>query len=149
MSSRLFQLREQSGLFYTINGSLIAGADEQPGMFLVKTIVSLDRLAEAEKIIKQTIDQVADSITEQELEEAKRAVTNSLVNRFTSNRGTAAAFLLLDKYGFNSDFFDKRAEEINKISLADIKGAVKKVLNSKDLLTLRIGRSLDQKEKQA
>ena len=54
MSSRLFDLREQTGLFYTIRGSLIAGADEQPGMFQVRTIVSVDRLAEAEKAIKET-----------------------------------------------------------------------------------------------
>ncbi len=147
MSSRLFQLREQSGLFYTINGSLIAGADEQPGMFLVKTIVSLDRLAEAEKVIKQTIDSITDTITPHELDEAKRAITNSLVNRFASNRGTAAAFLLLDKYNFAPDFFDKRAEQINKITLDEIKHAVKKVLNSKELLTLRIGRV--EKEKTA
>ncbi len=55
MHSRLFKLREQSGLFYTIGGSLIAGADEQPGMILVQTIVSLDRLSEAEKEKRNTI----------------------------------------------------------------------------------------------
>jgi len=44
MSSRLFDLRERSGLFYTIAGSLISRAEHQPGMVFVKTIVSLDRL---------------------------------------------------------------------------------------------------------
>ena len=47
MSSRLFQLREQTGLFYTISGSLLARSGKQPGIALVKTIVSLDRLYQA------------------------------------------------------------------------------------------------------
>ena len=31
LNSRLFRLREQTGVFYTIHGSLMAKADEQPG----------------------------------------------------------------------------------------------------------------------
>ena len=31
MNSRLFALREQTGLFYTISGSLVINAKEQPG----------------------------------------------------------------------------------------------------------------------
>jgi len=33
MSSRLFRLRQQSGLFYVIDGSLIVGSDEEPQVF--------------------------------------------------------------------------------------------------------------------
>src|SRR5690606_25777317 len=55
MASRLFALREATGLFYGISGSLVAGANEERGMFKVKTIVSLDRLQEAIDVIKKTI----------------------------------------------------------------------------------------------
>lgn len=71
MSSRLFELREQSGLFYTISGSLLYGVDEQPGMIIVRTIVSKDRLKEAVQAIRNTIDTSIDSLTEEELIEAK------------------------------------------------------------------------------
>src|SRR4030095_12392726 len=77
MSSRLLDLRQQSGLFYTIVGSLTHGCDEQPGMFYVRTTVSLDRLAEAENAIKNAIDTALDSLTEQELDDAKRAIINT------------------------------------------------------------------------
>ncbi len=140
MSSRLFDLREETGLFYTIKGSLIAGIDEQPGMFLVSTIVSLDRLQEAEKAIKNTINTVVDTLTQEELEEAKRAVINSLVDNFASNSSIAGSFLFLDKYGFSADYFDKRAAQLNKVTLDDMKTAVKKLLNSDNLVTVRIGR---------
>ena len=45
MSSRLFQLREQSGLFYSIGGTLVAGAGEQPGMVLINTQVSTRKVS--------------------------------------------------------------------------------------------------------
>ncbi len=140
MSSRLFDLREETGLFYTIGGTLVAGIDEQPGMFLVSTIVSVDRLKEAEAAIKNTIDTVAETLTEQELEEAKRAVINSLVDNFAANSSIAGTFLFLDKYNFPADYFDKRAAQLNSVTLDDMKAAIKKLLKSDNMITVRVGR---------
>jgi len=140
MSSRLFDLREETGLFYTIRGSLISGADEQPGMLTVKTIVSLDRLEEAEKAIRNTMLTTVDTITEEEFEQAKLALINSLVNNFTSSARMAEAFLFLDKYQLPVDFFDKRAAQLEAILLDEVKEAAIKILNQNSLLTVRVGR---------
>lgn len=140
MASRLFQLREETGLFYTIRGSLLVGSDEQEGIFQVKTIVSLDRLQEAEKAIKQTINTVTDTITLEELMEAKRAVINTLVDNFSSNSGMAQTFLYLDRFNLPVNYFDTRAADLGKVTLADMQQAVKKVLGGDNLLTLRVGR---------
>jgi zinc protease len=140
MSSRLFDLREQTGLFYGIRGSLLVGIDEQPGMFQVRTTVSLDRLKEAEVAIKNSIDTVVDTLTAEELEEAKRAVVNTLIDTFASNSAMASSFLYLERFHLPADYFDKRATSLEKITLEDMKKAVKNILNSKNLLTLRVGR---------
>jgi len=140
LHSKLFQLREQSGLFYTINGTLISNTDEQPGMVLVKTIVSLDRLKEAEEAIKKTISNVVDTVTPAEFAEARHAVANSLMNNFESNGSIARSFLFLDRYNFPKDFFDKRAEQLKAVDLESMKAAVRKYLRTDKLLTLRIGR---------
>ena len=140
MSSRLFELRQQSGLFYTISGSLLANASEQPGMVLIKTIVSLDRLAEAESAIKKTIETVLDTLTENDLELARQAIINSLVNNFESNKNAALAFIFLEKYNMPSDYFDTRSVQLKKITLAQIKDAVKKVLQNDKLITVKVGR---------
>ncbi len=145
MSSRLFQLREQSGLFYVISGSLIAGADEQPGMFIVQTIVSLDRLAEAEKAIKETIAHATDTVNAQEFAEARRAIISAQVDSFASNYNIAYAMLLLDRYKLPADFFDQRAAKLESISIAQMTDAAKRVLKNK-LLTLRVGRVQDHKK---
>lgn len=139
MSSRLFQIREKSGLFYTISGSFLARADEQPGMFIVKTIVSLDRLKEAEVLIEKEIKNAFVDITDEELEQAKNALINSRVDNFSSNRQIASTFLFLSKYNLPKDFFDKRAQEILAINKADVQQAVKKIIDT-PLLKIRIGR---------
>jgi len=140
MGSRLIQLREQSGLFYAIGGSLASGANEQPGKVLVKTLVSLDRLAQAQELIKKTIDESVNSITDEEFLQARLAIANSLVNHFESNAQMAAAFLFLDKYSLPTDYFDKRAQELKKITIAQMQEVVKKVLKSNNMLMVRVGR---------
>lgn len=140
MSSRLFKLREQSGLFYTIKGSLTTQSDEQPGMVMVKTLVSMDRLKEAEKAIKATLQTATDTLTAEEFQEAKDAIINSLMLNFESNKGIASAFLLLDKYKFPADYFDKRAATLAKLTPEQVLEAVKKVLHPDNMITLRVGR---------
>jgi len=140
LHSRLFALREETGLFYTISGSTIAGIGEQPGMVSVVTIVSLDRLKEAENAIKHTIDTVAPTITEQELIEARYAVVNALVNHFESNQATANAFLFLDKYDLPTDFFDTRNKTLGKVTLQEVIDTAKKYLNTDKMVTIKVGR---------
>jgi len=140
MSSRLFELREQSGLFYTISGSLIAGADEQPGMAMVTTIVSLDRLAEAQKAITELINTVAQTVTPEEFEEAKDALSNTLVDHFESNSSIANVFLFLDRFGYPADFFDTRSQNLHKITLEEVIAAARKVLDTSKMVELKVGR---------
>jgi len=140
MASRLFQLREQSGLFYTIQGGVAVQANEQPGMVFIKTIVSLDRLEEAQRLLRDMIDTVADSIEEYELQEAKRAILNALVGNFETNFGIAKSLIFLEKYNLSADYFDMRASLIEPITVSEVQQAVKKVLRNDRLITLRIGR---------
>lgn len=140
MSSKLFDLRERSGLFYTIGGSLIYNVDKQPGLIIIKTIVSNDRLYEAEKAIENVINTAVDNINEDEFEEAQRAIINSLVDNFSSNSKIAAVSLLKDEYDFPQDYFDKRAEQLNSITIDQIQEAVKKYLSVEKMIKIRVGR---------
>lgn len=140
MSSRLFQLREQTGLFYTIGGSLLAAADDQPGMVLIKTLVSRDRVKEAEESIVRVIETMVDSITQEELKQAHNALINSLVDNFENNYQIAHTFLVLERYGLPVDYFDRRAQEIAAIPLGQVQEAARKVLRAERLALFKIGR---------
>lgn len=140
MSSRLFELRAQTGLFYTISGSLVKRARQQPGLCSISTIVSLDRLAEAEVAIKNTIETAVLQISDSEYQMAQDSLANSLCSLFETNRQMCSAFLFLREYNFKPDYFDQRTANLAKISKLDIQQAVPKVLDSNKLITIKVGR---------
>ena len=140
MSSRLFDLREQSGLFYTIGGSVVYGAGKQPGMIFIKTIVSKDRLQEAQQAIVHCLDTAVDTITAVEFDEAKEVVINTFPTLFESNENMASTFLFLQKYGLPQDYFEKRIDTIRAMKIDHMRESVKKYLNKEKLLCIRIGR---------
>jgi len=140
MSSRLFELRERSGLFYTIGGSLLMHTDDQPGMSFVRTIVSQDRLHEAELQIAETINTASQTITDDEYEQSLNALSNSLIDNFESNRRIAQSFLFLQRFNLPKDYFDTRAQQLAKISKEEIQSAVANILDTKKMVKIRIGR---------
>lgn len=140
MSSRLFDLREQSGLFYTIGGSLVYKSQKEPGMIAIKTIVSANRLLEAEKAIEKVIDTAIDSVTQAELIDAQLAIANSLVDNFASNLAICQVAVFKERYELPDDYFDNRAQQLLGISLEDMKQVVKRWLNSDKLVKIRVGR---------
>jgi zinc protease len=140
MDSRLFKLREQAGYFYTISGSTTVGAAEYPGKMAIQTLVSCENLNKAEQLIKKTMYEMADTITEQEFEIAKRKLIHSLVEHFSTNFDIATTFLFLVRYALPHDYFDSRAQEVNNITLDDMKSTVKKIMNAEKLVTIKVGR---------
>ena len=100
----------------------------------------MDRLKEAENAIKNTLRTAANTISEQELQEAKDAIINAAMLNFESNQGIASVFLFLDKYGLPAAYFDNRAQSLAAITIEDVQEAVKKVLHVDDLVTLTVGR---------
>jgi zinc protease len=140
MSTRLFKLRQQSGLFYTISGSLLYGAGAQPGMVLIKTIVSNDRVDEAQKAIINEIDEAINTVSEEELQGAKRVLINSFDTLYESNEQKASTFLFLKKYNLPFDYFEKRVETLQKITVEQVQAAVRKILSSDKLAIIKVGR---------
>ena len=140
MSSRLFELREQSGLFYSIGGSLVYGSGKQPGMILIRTTVSGDRVTEAQVAIAQVLDEAIDHLPEDELQEAKNALINSFDGLYETNEQKASTFLFLKKYNLPFDYFEKRVETLQKITAEQVQAAVKKILSSEKLAVVKVGR---------
>lgn len=140
MASRLFDLREQSGLFYTISGSLLSHVDKDKGLMVIRTIVSNDRRKEAEVAIEYVINTAVNAVTDDEFQEAQQAIVNSMVSAFESNISTAATFLALDKFGLPSDYFDTRAQKLAHINKQQMQDVVKKFLATERFVLIRAGR---------
>ena len=140
MNSQLFKIREQTGLFYTIGGSLLVGVDKQPGIAMVKTIISLDHLAKAEHMIKQVIETAAENFGADDLAQAQRAISSALVDYFASYRQMAMTFLALRRFDLPIDYFDHRAQQLACVDLPSIKQVAARILDLNKLVTIKIGR---------
>lgn len=140
MNSYLFALREQTGLFYTIGGSLVMNSGKQPGMIFIKTIVSKDRLKEAEEVILNCLDNSIDMVEQQDFEEAKEMVINSFPAMFETFEDSAQTFLFIEKYKLPVDYWSQKIEAIRSMKLDEMKTVVKKYLHSDKLICVRIGR---------
>jgi len=140
MNSYLFALREQSGLFYTISGSTVYNAGKQPGMIYIKTIVSKDRMQEAQQAIENCLDGSVDRVTDEEFDEAKEMVINKFSTLFETYENTVNTFLFLDEYNLPYDYFEKRIATIRAIKRQEMQETVRQYLNSNKLLCIRIGR---------
>jgi zinc protease len=140
MSSRLFQLREQTGLFYTIGGSLVYDAGKQPGMFFLKTIVSQDRLAEAEAAIKRTMLEAVTSVGQEEFRAAKDAIAYSLIDQFATQKGIAQSFLFVDRMELPRDFYSHRIGMIEQVRSEEMLKAAREIMDPEKISTIKVGR---------
>lgn len=140
MRSRLFELREQEGLFYTIGGSLVTQAQEEPGIICIKTIVSQENLADAERKIKHVLATGIDSLTEEELESARNALVYASSDNAECNSKLAHIFLFLERYNLDAQYLESRAASLKKITVDQVKATVKKWLKPDDLIVVRSGR---------
>lgn len=140
MSSHLFQLREQTGLFYSIGGSLVFNAGKQPGMIYIKTMVSQDRLAEAESAIKETMRVATEHVSEDDFMMAKNAIAHQLVDQFATQKGTAESFLFIERMGLPKDYFKDRMQHIACITKDEMVSAVKHVMQLERISVFKVGR---------
>ena len=69
-----------------------------------------------------------------------RDVVNTLVDNFVSNSDIASTFLYVDRFKFPADYFDNRAAQVEQVTLDDMKQAVKNILASDKIITVRAGR---------
>jgi len=140
-SSRLFELREKSGLFYVIGGSLIQGAREEPGMMFIKTVVSPSNVVAAQKKILETIKNVGKyGITQEEFQNAKNLLFSSSVELFEGNLAMAQTFLFIKKLGLNFNLFDKQGEILSILKIDLVNKIAKQYCNMKNLSVIHVGR---------
>jgi len=144
MSSRLFQLREQTGLFYTIGGSLVHGAGIAPGMMFLKTMVSVDKVEIAEKMIKKSMKNLRENgISQTELSVALKALMAASTRIFESNARIAKTYLFLKRCGVNLDLFDKRGAVLSILRVGAVNNVARRYCRENILSTVRVGRRVD------
>lgn len=135
LTSRLFsEVREKRGLAYTVGSSLVI-YDHSAGL----VISTGTKASEAQKTLATIREQVKkmaeDGITGQELDEAKSYVIGSYaVQNMGSSSDIAATLVGLQDQGLPIDYIEKRRDDINAVTLDQVKSIAKKLLSGEPAL---------------
>ena len=129
--SRLYQeVREKRGLVYGISDSLIWL--EHSAMLIGGTATRADRANETIDLVQKEIRRFAeDGPTEAELTEAKNYLNSSFALNLDTSTKIAALLVQLQLDGLDTDYFQKRPQMIDAVTLDDAKRVAKRLLEQR------------------
>jgi zinc protease len=135
-SSRLYQeVREKRGLAYSVYDSLVWL--NHSALFLGGTATRADRAGETLEVIDKEIHRLAEEgPTEDELAKAKAYLNGSFVLNLDTSSKIAALLVQLQLDGIGIDYFTRRPEMINAVTLQDARRVAKRMLDGGMLVTV-------------
>jgi len=138
-SSRLYQeVREKRGLAYSVSDSLIWL--DHTALFLGGTATRADRTGETLDLIEKEIHRLAeDGPTADELAKAKAYLNSSFALSLDTSSKIAVLLVQLQLDGLGIDYFTRRPQMINAVTLDDAKRVAKRLLDGGLLVTV-VGR---------
>ena len=141
LGSRIYQLREQSGLFYVTFGGWAAGAGTEKGFDFVGAILNPNKVSYAETEIKKLIDEVGKKgVVQNELEAAQQLYLKALIDAIANNSSVAGVFATLESFGLGFDYYDKVLRRVQTIGLNEINRIAANYFVSDKLAHVRVGR---------
>ena len=135
-SSRLYQeVREKRGLAYSVYDSLVWL--NHAALFLGGTATRADRAEETLDIIQKEIHRLAENgPTADELAKAKAYLNGSFALNLDTSSKIAGLLVQLQLDGLGIDYFTRRPEMINAVTLDDARRVAKRLLDGGLLVTV-------------
>ncbi|MBD3273654.1 hypothetical protein GF385_04890, partial [Candidatus Dependentiae bacterium] len=141
IGSRLYQLREQTGLFYTAFGMFGANASRFNGFDYVGSILNLENVEKSEKLIFEVIDNLGkNGIYQYELNAASQSYLKGIIDLTSSNESISGVLAKLKSLELGFDYYDKVLNRVQTISLDEINKICAKYFYSKGMSKVRVGR---------
>jgi zinc protease len=139
-TSRLWtQVREKRGLAYSVYSSL--APFRHSAMLAGATSTKNERAAESISVISGEIEALASGdVSADELDKAKKYLTGSYGLRFDTSTKIARELLQAQLDDLGMDYFDRRNAEIAAVNEGDIARVAKRLLDTKKMLVVVVGR---------
>lgn len=139
-TSRLYsEIREKRGLVYSVGTGLYPF--DHSALILGSAGTANKRAHETLSVMKAEWDKMATGdVTQEELDDAKTYLTGSFPLRFSSSDSIASMLVGMQLSNLGLDYLEKRNSLIEAVTLADIRRVAAKLLDSKRLVTVVVGR---------
>jgi zinc protease len=143
-SGRLMQkLRSEKGLTYGVGGGVGANWD-YPGLFRVQMATKSGTTLESIAALREEISRLASApVTPKELSLAKESILNAFVFTMDTREKALNQQVLLELYGFPSDYYVKYPSMIEKVTAADVERVAKTYVHPDRLAVLVVGNQKD------
>lgn len=137
-SRLLDNVRKENGLVYSISTYL--DINQKSGFIGGYAATSNENVSQAIELIKQEIlDIKQNGVADEELENAKNYLINSLPLKLTKNSNLAGYLNSIQLNNLGKDFFINRTNNIEEISKSDIKKQMDKLLDLEKLVFVVVG----------
>jgi zinc protease len=143
-SGRLMQtLRSQKGLTYGVGGGVGANWD-YPGLFRVQMATKSGTTLESIEALREEVARLVNSpVTDREMSLAKESILNAFVFTMDTREKALNQQVLLEFYGFPTDYFAKYPSMIEKVTAADVQRVAKTYVHPDQLAVLVVGNEKD------
>jgi len=132
------EVREKRGLTYSISSAFSPGL--HAGSFTVSLQTRPDQAAQAVQLARQVVsDFVANGPTEAELQAAKDNLIGGFALRIDSNRKLLGNLAGIAWNGLPLDYLDTWTQQVEKVTVADIRAAFARKLQPEKMVTVILG----------
>jgi zinc protease len=137
--SRLMkEVREKRGLAYSVSSHFMPLS--QPGPFQISLQTKKAQADEALRVVREVLQRfITSGPTEVELRAAKQNLIGSFPLRLDSNGKILDNVALIGFYGLPLDYLDRYAENVEKVTAADIKAAFARHISPERMVTVVVG----------
>lgn len=141
LGSKLFTLRERTGLFYTAAGGWGIDIHQEDGFDYLYAIVSPENLSFADEAIMKLLEEIAqEGVTKQELNAARQLYTKEMIDATTDVRTLAGLFANIETMGIGYDYYDKALRVVHDMSAEQISKLASDYVNTDRFVRVSVGR---------
>ncbi len=143
-SGRLLQsVRSDLGLAYSVFGAYTSNIN-YPGIFYTGVMTKSSTNSEAIDAMLVEVEKLQnEAVSDEELEEAKERILNSLIFRYDSKNKILSERINYEYNNLPPDFFDKYVEELKIVSSEDIQRVAKKYIKPNKVQILVVGNAAE------
>jgi zinc protease len=138
-TSRLYgEVREKRGLAYSVYSYL--STLDRAGLVMGGVASANERVAEALEVIRGELVRLReDSVTEEELRDAKTYINGAYPLRLDSNGAIAQSLVAIQLEDLGIDYMDRRSGYIDAVTLGDIRRVARRLIRPDELIVVIVG----------
>ena len=141
IGSRLYKIREQTGLFYYCFGEFAARARKNAGYDYAGAIVNPENVALAEvEIYKCFAELAANGVTLRELDAAKNSYEKDLIDLVANNDQIGRLVGSVHMLDLDANYYDKVLQRVHALTLDEVNALVARYVQTDNFIRVRVGR---------